>query len=424
MTHEPMPGNRLFDSLNPLVQRQVLSPRQADEVFRAVSAESSVGARTEPAEAPGWERSRGWAGLVVFGAVLLVAALAVASTHAREPLRQTLNGDAGSSGFNGKAFTIMVAITVVLAAAAAANHLLLARRPYAGLVTSALAALALLSLASTLTSTWDQSALVYLSAVVLLAAGIAGFWYLNGLAFVPVAVLGGLLLVGQLLSDLLDGDELGTGTVMTVGMLVLAYGLVVVAAGWAFPCRTLTTMLGGGIALAAMWFTILTLGFVGIFTRISTDVSLDPANSGPQLSPDDIRTDIRIAMFLGVVVGLGLVAAFVYTSYRGLLVLSLIGVTAVVASGVGFTAIDHPMRWAIGFAVVGTLVAVGSLGAQVGRSSRGGSGPAYPVGPQGSHPSYGQTPTTVQQRPDQGTGPFQRRRLELSKGPLGLHLKG
>lgn len=419
-----MPGNRLFDSLNPLVQRQVLSPRQADEVFRAMSADSSAGARTEPAESPGWDRSRGWAGLVVFGAILLMAALAVASTHAREPLRRALNGDTDSSSFNGKAFTIMAAITVVLAAAAATNHLLLSRRPYARLVTSALGALALLSLASTLTSTWDQSALVYLSAVTLLGAGIAGFWYLHGLAFVPVAVLGGLLLVGQLLSDLLDGDEAGTGTVMTVGMLMLAYGLVVVAAGWAFPCRTLTTMLGGSIALAAMWFTILTLGFVGIFSSIATDVSLEPANSGPQLSPDDIRTDIRIAMFLAVVVGLGLVVAFAYTSYRGLLVLSLFGVTAVVASGVGFTAIDHPMRWAIGFAVVGTLVAGGSLGAQVGRSSRGGSGPTYPAGPQGPNPAYGQPSTMAQPPPYQGTRPFQRRRRELDEEPRGLHLEG
>jgi len=424
MTHEPMPRTRLFDSLNALVQRRVLSPQQADDVFRAVSADSGVGARSEPAETPGWERSRGWAGLVIFGAILLMAALGVASTHAREPLRQALNRDAGSSGFNGKAFTIMAAITLVLAAAAVANHLLLSRRPYATLVTSAVGALALLSLALTLTSTWDKSALVYLSAVVLLGAGIAGFWYLRGLAFVPVAVLGGLLLVGQLLSDLLNGGEVGTGNVMTVGMLVLAYGLVVVAAGWAFSCRTLTTMLGGGIALAAMWFTILTLGFVGIFSGVAADAGLGADNPTPGVNPDDIRTDIRIAMILGVVVGLGLVAAFVYTSYRGFLVLSLIGVTAVVASGVGFTAIDHPMRWAIGFAVVGTLVAAGGLGAQLDRSLRGGAGPAYLGGPQGGHPGHEQPPTSAEPQPQQGTRPFQRRRPELDEGPRGLHLEG
>ncbi len=422
MTQAPVPGDRLFDSLHPLVQRQVLSPRQADEVFRAVSAQSHAGAPAEATETPGWERARGWAGLAIFGAFLLMAALGVASTHAREPLRQTLNGASDSSGFNGKAFTIMAAITVVLAAAAAANHLLLSRRPYAGLITSALGALALLSLATTLTSTWDQSALVYLSAVVLLAAGIAGFWYLKGQAFVPVAVLGGLLLVAQLLSDLLGDDELGTGTVMTVGMLVLVYGLVVVAAGWAFGCRTLTTMLGGGIALAAMWFTILTLGFVGFLSSFAVGPAPGTDNQAPQLNPDDIRTDIRIAMFLGVVVGLGLVAAFVYTSYRGLLVLSLIGVTTVVASGVGFTATDHPMRWAIGFAVVGTLMAAGSLGAQLARSSRGGSGPAYHAGP--PEPGHGPSPGAAQPQPDPGTRPFQRRRQEPDDGPRGLHLEG
>ncbi|MBA2773638.1 MAG: hypothetical protein H0U36_06290 [Nocardioidaceae bacterium] len=87
-----------------------------------------------------------------------------------------------------------------------------------------------------------------------------------------------------------------------------------------------------------------------------------------------------------------------------------------------FTAIDHPMRWAIGFAVVGTLMAVGSLGAQLARSSRGGSGSAYPGGP--PRPGYGQPPGAAQPQPHQGSSPFQRRRREPDGGPRGLHLEG
>ena len=228
-------------------------------------------------------------------------------------------------------------------------HLLLSGRPYQRLVTSVFTAIALLALVGTVASTWDGDALVYLGGIVLLAGGIAGFWYLKGQVLVAVAVLGGLVLIGQLVSDMLDDYDGGSGSLLSTGMIFLGYGLVVAAAGWRFSCRTLAAMLGGGIALVAMWVTVVAIGVLFQFS----------AASGPQsAAPDGMRTDIRIALVLGLLVAVGLVIGYVFTSYPGYLVLAFAGAVTLPGTAVVVTLTAHPLRWAMLYAVLGAVLAV------------------------------------------------------------------
>ncbi len=250
----------------------------------------------------------------------------------------------------------MVLITLFLAAAAAATHFLLRDRPYARLVTSVLAAFALLALVTTIAATWDADGLVYLGGVLLLVGGAAGYWYLKGHVFVPVAVLGGAVLLSQVLSDTMDGSDFSSGTVLTVGMLFLVYGLVVAGAGWRFSCRNLAAMLGGGIALAAMWLTVFVIGTAALFVGVAAQLSDD---GGPSTgsSVDDARTDMRIAMVLGLLVALALILLYAYTSYSRYLVLAFLGAVSLPATAVALSRPDHPLRWSILFAVLGAIAA-------------------------------------------------------------------
>ena len=50
----------------------------------------------------------------------------------------------------------------------------------------------------------DADALVYVTGLLMLAGGAAGFWFLKGQLYAVVAVFGGLLVLGQIFSDTLD----------------------------------------------------------------------------------------------------------------------------------------------------------------------------------------------------------------------------
>lgn len=388
MRYPSSPSDPLVDSLDPLVNRGTLSPEQANEVYRAVrngpSAPASGGDETTQTKT-GWQRSRLLAGLSVFGATLLVAALSIASINSEQSLAPLVGAEDADDGFNGKAFAVMLLITLFLAAAAVASHLLLRRRPSALLVTSVLAAFTLFALPTTLGATWDGDGLVYLGGVLLLLGGAGGYWYLKGHVLVPVAVLGGAVLLAQLLSDTLDESEVSSGTFLTVGMLFLVYGLVVVAAGWRLSCRNLAAMLGGGIALAAMWLTVVAIGFAAVFFGIEAEFA--DGDAPPAL--DDARTDMRIAMVLGLLVALGLVLLYASTSYSGHLVLAFVGAVILPGTAVAMSRPDHPLRWSILFAVLGAIAAACPI-AVLWRQQQGQAGPPPAGPPQAGSPSASQ----------------------------------
>ena len=385
MSYSSSPPDPLIESLNPLVRRGTLTSAQADEVYRAVRSDprapTSGGGEEMPPVERGWQPTRLLAGLCVMGATLLLAALLIAAANSEESLS---SGARAGDDFNAKAFSLMVLITLFLAVAAAGSHLLLRDRPYARLVTSALAAFTLLAIVTTVGATWDGDGLVYLGGVLLLLGGAAGYWYLKGLVFVPVAVLGGAVLLAQVLSDTLDESDASSGTIMTIGMSFLVYGLVVAAAGWRFSCRNLAGMLGGGIALAAMWLTVVSIGFASLVVGLT---QVPPGAGGPSggPSPDDARTDLRIAMVLGLVVALALVFVYAYTSYSGYLVLAFLGAVSLPGTAVALSRPDHPLRWSILFAVVGAIAAAGPIAVlwrqlRQGRQQPGQTGPP-PSGP-------------------------------------------
>ncbi len=344
----------LFASLDPLVRRGVLNPQQANEIYR--SGRQSVGAETSVADQVGWSRSRLLAGLAVLGGTLLLAALSIASWNSKGGVSQSSSGSAADT-FVWKPLLIMVGITLLLAGMTVGAQLLLSGRPHHRLATSVLAAFVLLALTGTLASTWDGDVLVYVGSILLLVGGVAGFWYLRGQALVAVAVLGGLVLISQLVSDTLDDFGGGSGTVLSIGMAFWAYGLVVAGAGWRLSCRTLAATLGGAIALASMWLTVVSIGVLLFLNAVGTD----GRRGGGSSVPDDTPTDIRIAMVLGLLVACVLVGAYVYTSYSGYLVLAFLGGVSLPGTAVVLTLTEHPLRWAIFFAVLGGLLAVAPL---------------------------------------------------------------
>lgn len=390
MSYPSGPSDPLFQSLDPLVHRGVLNQAQANEVYAAVSRDRAVppGATTDTdrPEPAGWQLPRLFAGLAVFGASILLAALSIASFNAQGGVAGA-TADTSADDFTWKPFLIMAGITLLLGGLAVAAHLLLASRLHKRLVASVFVAFALIALVVTIGATWEGDALVYLGGLLMLVGGVAGFWYFKGQVLVAVAVLGGLVLIAQLVSDTLDSFDGGSGTVLSTGMVFLAYGLVVAAAGWRFSCRTVAAMLGGGIALTAMWVTVVAIGFLAVAAVFS----------GPQASaPDGIRTDIRIAMVLGLLVAVALVIAYVFTSYSGYLILAFVGAVTLPGTAVALTVSAHPLRWSILFAVLGAVLAAAPV-AMLWRHQRGqatsssrDSQPSQPNGstPQGPPPSY------------------------------------
>jgi len=347
MSHPSSTPDPLVESLNPLVIRGKLSSAQADEVYRAVSSSQTRpgGPPTDAAPATGWHRPRLFAGLSVLGGTLLLAALLIASFNAQGGV---VPSEAPGNDFSWKPFLIMAGITLLLGGLTVAAHLLLSDRPHQRLVTSVFGAFALVALVGTIVATWDSDALVYLSAMLMLVGGIAGFWYFRGQVLVAVAVLGGLVFISQLVSDMLDDYDGGSGSLLSTGMIFLAYGLVVAAAGWRFSCRTLAAMLGGGIALVAMWVTVVAIGILFQFS----------AGSGEQSAgPDGLRTDIRIALVLGMLVAVALVIGYVFTSYPGYLVLAFVGAVTLPGTAVVVASTEHPLRWAMFYAVLGAVLA-------------------------------------------------------------------
>lgn len=366
MTHEPPQFDPLHAALNPLVVDGTLHPQQADRVYWAVASQPGarpVGATSE-AEHPGHRDTRSALplGLAIFAASLAVTALFVAATLA------------ANRDFAWKTFIVLVGVTAAFAAGAAACDRLLRAHDNRRWLVSLLAMLAIIGLGLTLLP-WDNDALVYLAGVVMLAGGTVGYWLLKGMLLTVAAVLGGLVLLAQLLSDLYDTSGGDSGDVLAIGMLFTAYGVAVVGAGWRFSCRHLTGMLGGVIALGGMYGVAYLGGFV-----FSIAAAFGPS---PGETFGDFRSDLRIAMFVGLLVALGLAVLYVYTGYRGYAVLSFLGAAFLPIVVIMLANREHPLRWGAGFGVAGVLAlaaVVAWIFSKPGGAPQAGPGAAPPSG--------------------------------------------
>jgi drug/metabolite transporter (DMT)-like permease len=161
--------DRFYAALNPLVMDGTLTPQQADRVYQAVRQETAI-SPTGPAVAAsgGWDRQRIFAAGSVLAAGLLATAYVV-GTVVDERKDTTW-----------KSTVMMIGTSLVVAAAAAAWLFLLRNATWSRWVSGLLGALGLAGLAFSLLVMWGSDAAVYITGIVMLAGGAAGFWFLKG----------------------------------------------------------------------------------------------------------------------------------------------------------------------------------------------------------------------------------------------------
>ncbi len=341
----------LVDSLDPLVRDGTLTPAQADRVYQALHGSRW---RRTPAAATetGWERPRLWAAVSVLAAGSLGACYLLAASVDE------------SEGFGWKTLLILLGVTIVLGLAAAAFAVALHGRPWARWAAGVLGALALAAFAIGLLVLWNPDVLVYVAGLLMLAGGAVGYWFLTGPMFTVVAVAGGALVLGQAANDVISGGNPGSSVALEVGVAFVVYGLVVAAAGWRLACRHLLGMVGLGLGLASMVVVIFVDAIYFAFSMAVSDQSF-PGIHGAEAS--SIRSDIKVAMVLGLIITALAALAHAYTAYAGFAVLAWVGAAAVPVVALVTLNGQHPLRWSIAFGAVGTLAMVAAIGAQLDR---------------------------------------------------------
>ncbi len=386
MTSEHSPQNapdRIFAALNPLVIDGTLSAAQADRVHRNLLVQgatenvrpgaTAVIGSVEPGEATAVTsadepRERIVPGLVALGSALALVAATIAAVAA-----------SSQPDFGEKSFAVGLVVALALGAACVASQLLLHRSIRVRWIISLLGAVALASLAVLILSSWDEEALIYITGLLLIAGGVAGYlWIGEQLLSLPI-VAGGLLILGQIVDDFTDDSTGGTGLTLTIGLVFVVFGAVTVAVGWRFACRHLTGMVGSGIALTAM---ALVTAVIGIFAPFA---SFGATGAVAESSFSDAVSHARIAMFIGLVVAAAVVGLYVVTGLTRYVVLAAAGAFVIVLAGLAFTAGEHPLRWAVGAGAVGLLLIAAGL-AWLHRRTQAQTRPAAPVSAHAGYP--------------------------------------
>jgi hypothetical protein len=278
---------------------------------------------------------------VVFGAFVVVVSLS------------------SNRGFEWKTFLTMAALTICFAAGAAISWLDSGRLVPASRLTGMLGALAVVSLGLLIVSSWDGTGWVYVSSLVMIAAGAAGYWALRESLLTLPVVLGAVIFISQAYSDIATGDDSGTGTVLTFGIVQVVLGAVIVAAGWPFACRHITGALGSIVAVTAMVLVLIVIGIASLLVRAF-------AGGGLGSEFDHSDRDLWIALIIGIAVSLAVALLGAVSGLDRYLVIAFTGATLCTLIGVVTVAHQHPLRTAVVFAVVaGLVVAAAVLGDRI-----------------------------------------------------------
>lgn len=369
----PAGQDRLYASLNPLVLDGTLTPQQAERVYRAINDEPT--ASPTPETHAGWDRPRLFAALTVLATGLMATAYIVAVVVD------------GSDHSGWKSTLLLLATAAVVAAVAAAWLLLLQHSTWSAWVSGTLGAVALAGLTLAIVVLGgDKDVLVYLTGVLMIAGGAAGFWFLKGQLYTVVAVLGGLIVLGQIFSNSLD-ESSDQGDALTVGIAFLFYGVAVAAIGWFFSCRRLV----GVIGLFIGGFSMLVVMLVNAAALLFAVTVSDPTLAGSSRHPDSVQSDIRVALLFGLIVVVLAALAHAYDGFVGFAVLAFLGALVLPASAIYSWHSEHPIRWGIGFAFVAAVGLAAIVGLQLDRRT---PTPHQGYAGQPMDPSQGRDPHT------------------------------
>jgi hypothetical protein len=378
-TTSPGTFDPLAQSLDSLVRQGTLRPEQASELYSAAEARTPSGPIEPPPPSARWPfHDRIRAGATAFGGALALGTVLLAS--------QLSGGE-----FKWSTFGVMGVITIGLAIGAAAWYVALAAVPHSRWTASVLAAFAIKSLGLTILAPWgDKDAVVYLVGLGMVALSAAGYWFLRGGAFAFSAFVGGFIVANQVAVSVI-GDSDGP---LMYGVIMMVYGIAIVAAGWRFECRNITGMLGAGVALFGFFVVTFIGAIAAVFVRLGNQLSSSLGETPPTGGLADMDTDLRVTFVLTLLICVALTALYAYTHYVGYLILAAIGSTQILSIAVGALAREHPLRWGTALlAGLGGLLALAALvdqarrsgfqlpGRSPGQPAPYGAPPGGPVGP-------------------------------------------
>lgn len=415
----------VFSTVDGLVRDGTLDHRQADRVYAAMHAglpperTGSSPGRSGRSEADRDVGAWSLAERLTVAAALLGSALALGAAGVGSFL-----ADRFDDGFDVQPFLVALGTATALGAITAAVLVVVKDRDYSRWFVAGPAALAVLALALTSDIAFvDWEGASYLIGAVMVVGGAVVYVLARSGGAVAVVVLGGMILVGQFLSDVAPS---GSDSLLWLSVPAVIYGVVVATVGWWLPTRHLTAFLGGVIALGGVLLVLVIGAFARALASALGDVDTPGTNAGSEYSGDSATT-----LVLGLIVCIGLLALYALAGHSRYAALGTGGTAAIMLTGLFALDLDHTLRWAGGIAVLGAAIAAGAAllplsrhrrprdrGQQAGPSQPGPSGydtqtipatpypPAYP--PTQSAPPYpsgpgGEPPT--QQYPTGPPGP-------------------
>lgn len=382
----------MFAKVDSLVRDGTLTPELAGRVYARVRDGGARAGATSVIPADADRRRwtlllRGVGAAAVLGAALLLGALLVVTQLADQ------------EDFNWKAFVVLLVAAIAVSAVGVAAALFGGIPDHRRWIASALVASGVFATALVLHILLrDQDWSTYLVGALLLVGGVAAYLWLRGAALTVVIVLGGLLVLSQLISDIVDD---GADSTLGPGIAFTVYGLVVVAAGWRFSSRHVTGLLGGIIALVGMLQVI----YLSVFLSFGSSFVPEPDAAGTggdstDLSIPDFNGDLWTSLVIGLLVCVGLAALYAYSDYVGYLVLAFVGAALLTFSALSILQTDNRLWISVIFCAIGGLLLAAAVlrellarGTGRRRASTyggpgGGNGPGGYAGQPPGYPGY------------------------------------